>query len=222
MNQIKILKSSQEIQPARCLGSHTQPVSHCHLGLSLEVALLMGQPCMWQNWPTAMVNSSLITTTRNQVWHFINTTAFKRQLQWTYWCCFDSCAICGVWNAACKWSNVSSTRWSVVASYSVWQTGPDLSRGIRWCLALASVRPQWCLLWRFYVCAWVCAVWMVVRTLCVMEAWLINVICVNCGIWNLGIYQLLHISGACNVCPSSVLWLDPSPTLVMSVSKWGC
>ena len=74
----------------------------------------------------------------------------------------------------------------------------------------------------FYVCAWVCAVWMVVRTMCVMEACLIHVICVNCGIWNLGIYQLLHISGACNVCPSSVLWLDPSPTLVMSASKWGC
>ena len=121
-----------------------------------------------------------------------------------------------------------SPPWKIVPIFlkrrkgGMWQTGPDLSRGIRWCLALASVRPQWCLLWRFYVCAWVCAVWMVVRTLCVMEACLINVICVNCGIWNLGIYQLLHISGACNVCPSSVLWLDPSPTLVMSVSKWGC
>ena len=39
---------------------------------------------------------------------------------------------------------------------------------------------------------------------CVMEACLICVICVNCGIWNLGIYQLLRISGACNVCPSCV------------------
>ena len=94
----------------------------------------------------------------------------------------------------------------------MWQSGPNLSSGIRWCLALASVRLQWCQLWHFDVCACVCG-----RVnggpdlVCVMEA-----------IWNLGIYQLLHISGACNVCPSCFLWLDPSLTLVMSVSKWGC
>ena len=57
---------------------------------------------------------------------------------------------------------------------------------------------------------------------CVMEACLICVTCVNCAIWNLGIYRLLRFSGACNVCSSCVLWLDPSPTLVMSVSTWGC
>ena len=57
---------------------------------------------------------------------------------------------------------------------------------------------------------------------CVMEACLIRVICVSCGIWNLEIYKLLRFSGACNVCPSCVLWLDPSLALVMSVSKWGC
>ena len=57
---------------------------------------------------------------------------------------------------------------------------------------------------------------------CVMEACLIRVICVNCGIRNLGIYKLLRISGTCNVCPSCVLWLDTSRALVMSVSKWGC
>ena len=56
---------------------------------------------------------------------------------------------------------------------------------------------------------------------CVTEACLIRVICVNCGIWNLGIYQLLRISDACYVCPSCELWLDLSPALVMSVSKWG-
>ena len=97
-----------------------------------------------------------------------------------------------------------------IISFALWQIGPNLSIGIRWCLALASVRPQWCLLWRFWcVCMCVCRVNGGPDLVCVMEACLICGICVNCGIWNLGIYQLLRISGACNVCPSCVLWLDP-------------
>ena len=39
---------------------------------------------------------------------------------------------------------------------SLWQIGPNLSTGIRWCLALASVRPPWCLLRRFLMCVHVC------------------------------------------------------------------
>ena len=110
----------------------------------------------------------------------------------------------------------------------MWQIGPNLSSRIRWCLALASVRPQWCLLWRLYVCACVFA-----RVngrpdlVCEIEACLIRVIFVNCVIRNLGIYPLLlvRISGACNVCPSCVLW----PGLIRVplwwchwVSQWGC
>ena len=61
----------------------------------------------------------------------------------------------------------------------LWQIGPNLSSGIRWCLALASVRPQWCLLWHFDVYACVCG-----RVnggpdlIYMMEACLICVICV--------------------------------------------
>ena len=107
--------------------------------------------------------------------------------------------------------------------FVLWQIGPNLSSGIRWCLALASVRPQWCLLWRFWcVCMCVCRVNGGPDLVCVMKACLIRVICVNCGIRNLGIYQMLRISGTCNVCSSCVLWLDLSPGWVMSVSKWGC
>ena len=51
----------------------------------------------------------------------------------------------------------------------------------------------------FDVCACVCAVWMAVRAFYV--------------------YQLLRISGTCNVCSSCVLWLVLSPAWVMSVSK---
>ena len=49
----------------------------------------------------------------------------------------------------------------------------------------------------FYVCACVCArVNGSPDIVCVMEACLICGICVNCGISNIGIYQLLRISGA--------------------------
>ena len=114
-------------------------------------------------------------------------------------------------------------QWAPALPMVLWQIGPNLSSGIRWCLALTSVRPWWCLLWRFYVCA--CVFGRVnggSDLVCVMKACLIRVICVNCAIRNLGIYQMLCISGTCNVCSSCVLWLDPSPALVMSVSKWGC
>ena len=105
----------------------------------------------------------------------------------------------------------------------LWQIKPNLSSGIRWCLALASARPQWCLLWRFWcVCMCVCRVNGGPDLVCVMKACLIRVIRVNCSIRNLGIYQMLRISGTCNVCSSCVLWLDLSPAWVMSVSKWGC
>ena len=60
---------------------------------------------------------------------------------------------------------------------------PNLSSGIRWCLALAIGRPQWCLLWRFWcVCMCVCRVNGGLDLVCVMEACLIRVICVDCGI----------------------------------------
>ena len=105
----------------------------------------------------------------------------------------------------------------------LWQIGPNLSSGIRWCLALASVRQLWCLLWHVWcVCMCVCRVNGGPDLVCVMKACLIRVICVNCGIRNLGIYQMLRISGTCNVCSSCVLWLDLSPAWVVSVSKWGC
>ena len=45
----------------------------------------------------------------------------------------------------------------------MWQIGATLSSRIRWCLALASVRQRWCLLWHAW-CVCMC-VWMVVRTL---------------------------------------------------------
>ena len=125
-------------------------------------------------------------------------------------------------NAVC----FGSLSWKIVPIFlkrrkgGMWQIGPNLSSGIRWCLALASVRQLWCLLWHVWcVCMCVCRVNGGPDLVCVMEACLI---CVNCGIWNLEIYQLLRISGACNVCPSCVLWLDLSPAWVMSVSKWGC
>ena len=71
---------------------------------------------------------------------------------------------------------------------------------------------------------WMCAcVWACVNggpdLVCMMEACLTFV---NCGIWHLGVYHLLHISGACNVCPSWMLWLEPSSALVMLFSEWGC
>ena len=53
------------------------------------------------------------------------------------------------------WSEISHD--PHVRLLHVWQIGPNLSSGIRWCLALASVKPQWCLLWRFLcVCMCVC------------------------------------------------------------------
>ena len=59
----------------------------------------------------------------------------------------------------------------------------EFFKWIRWCLALASVRPQWRLLWHFYVCACVCAcVNGGPDLVCVMEACLIHVIFVDCGI----------------------------------------
>ena len=98
----------------------------------------------------------------------------------------------------------------------VWWIRLNLSSGIHCC-----IRQQWCLLWCFR-CVRVSVCDVGPDLVCVMEACLILVICVNCGIWNLGVYHVLHISGACNVCPSCVLWLDSSPTLVMSISMWGC
>ena len=128
-------------------------------------------------------------------------------------------------NAVC----FGSLSWKIVPIFlkrrkgGMLQIGPNLSSGIRWCLALASVRQLWCLLWHVWcVCMCVCRVNGGPDLVCVMEACLICVICVNRGIWNLGIYQLLRIGGACNVCPSCVLWLNLSPAWVMSVSKWGC
>ena len=71
-------------------------------------------------------------------------------------------------NAVC----FGSLSWKIVPIFlkrrkgGMWQIGPNLSSGIRWCLALASVRPQWCLLWRFFMCVHVCVrVWMVARIL---------------------------------------------------------
>ena len=55
-------------------------------------------------------------------------------------------------NAVC----FGSLSWKIVPIFlkrrkgGMWQIGPNLSSGIRWCLTLASVRPQWCLLWRFW------------------------------------------------------------------------
>ena len=69
----------------------------------------------------------------------------------------------------------------------MWQTGLNLSGGIRWCLALASVRQLWCLLWHVWcVCMCVCRVNGGPDLVCVMEACSIRVICVNCGIETLG------------------------------------
>ena len=64
----------------------------------------------------------------------------------------------------------------------MWQIGPILSSGIRWCLALASVRPQWCLLWRFLcVCMCVCAgEWW--SGPCMCDGSLLN-LCYLCQLW---------------------------------------
>ena len=156
----------------------------------------------------------------------VSCIAFHDSIPMIEWCVtlllmYTSCEF-----ECCDFGSLS---WKIVPIFlkrrkgGMWQIGPDLSSGIRWCLALASARPQWCLLWRFWcVCMCMCRVNGGPDLVCVMKACIIRVICVNCGVRNLGIYQMLCISGTCNVCSSCVLWLDLSPAWVVSVSKWGC
>ena len=105
----------------------------------------------------------------------------------------------------------------------MWQIGPNLSSRIRWCLGLASVRLQWCLLWRF-ICVCVC-----VRACewssgpCMWDRSLLNS-CYFCQLrypkpWDLSTVTRTHqwcLQCLPELC--AVAWLDPSPALVMSLS----
>ena len=77
----------------------------------------------------------------------------------------------------------------MVNAILLWQFGPNLSSGIRWCLALAIIKPQRCLLWRF-TCVCECECW---SGPCMCDGSLLNS-CYLCQLWHLKTWGLSFVT----------------------------